>query len=120
MHEDDAAAFETFAEPLGLLEFQQESADADPANQVVAHRRMEALRGEGVSAVELAVELGLFKSKGEARREIQSANSGFHVGGRQVTELDFRITVDLLGGRKVLQLRKGKKNKRMVCFHVDG
>lgn len=116
MHEDDAEAFEKFAEPLGLLADARE-ADVDPANQVVAHRPMDALAGDGVSAVELAIELGLFKSKGDARREIQSSNSGFFVAGKQVTELDFKITLELLAGRKVVQVRKGKKNKRMVCFH---
>lgn len=118
MHVDDADAFEKAAGPLGLLEPPAEqAAESDPANQVVTHRALEGLGAEGISVIDLAIELGLFKSKGDAKREIQSANSGFFVAGEQVKNLDFRVTREWLASRKVIQIRKGKKNKRMVCFH---
>lgn len=120
LHADDAEAFERHAEPLGLLSPPRddaEAADLDPANQVVVHRPLGALAGAGLGAIDLAVELGLFKSRGDAKREIKSPASGFFVGGHQVTDPEFKVTRDLLAGRRVLQLRKGKKNRRMVCFH---
>lgn len=117
MHNDDVDAFESAANTLGLMDPQSLANEADPATLPVAHRSLNDLTDPGLSAIDCAVELGLFKSKSDARREITGPNSGFCVAGRQVTDLDFRITRDLLAGRRVLQIRKGKKNKRMVCFH---
>lgn len=117
MHTDDVEAFEQQARTLGLLEPAALAGAEDAAALPVAHRPLASLAGEGLSAVELAVEIGLFASKGEVRREVQSAQGGFRVAGEQVKDVSFRITADLLGSRRVLQLRRGKKNKRMVCFH---
>lgn len=118
MHADDTDAFERHAGVLGLLDPTLLSqSDHEAGVLPVTHRSADCLAGSGLSAIELAVDLGLFKSKSEARREIQGPNSGFVVAGKQITDVDFNITTDLVGDRKVIQVRKGKKNKRMVCFH---
>jgi tyrosyl-tRNA synthetase len=118
MHADDAEAFETHARTLGLLDPSSVvDEEGTEARLPVAHRPMSCLLGNGLSAVELAVELGLFKSKSDARREISGPNSGFLVGGKQVVDVNLRITPDILGGRRVLLIRRGKQQKRMVCFH---
>lgn len=116
MHADDVDEFEKHATALRLMDPSHFEAQPD-SDLPVVHKPLSSLQGEGLSAVDLAVEVGLFQSKSEVRREINSKNSGFRVGGQQVTDADFRITADLLGSRRVLQIRKGKKNKRMVCFH---
>ena len=118
MHVDDVEQFERHAETLKLLDPEALSgAEHDATLLPVAHLPRAALAGAGASALEVAVAAGLFKSKGDGRREITGPNSGFHVDGRQVTEVDFRITDELVENRRVLRMRKGKKNKRMLCFH---
>ena len=118
MHQDDVAAFEQHGQVLGLLDPATfAAAGHDPAILPVAHYPQAALDGEGLGIMQLAVDTGLFKSKGEFRREVKGPNSGFRVAGRQVTDIDARITRDTLGNSRVLQIRKGKKNKRMICFH---
>lgn len=117
MHRDDIELFQRHAETLGLMNPDSAGASAESAAVLpVAHRPLSSLAGEGILAVDLAVEIGLFNSKGEVRREIASGG-GFRVAGQVVTLPDFRITSELLGGRKVVQLKRGKKNKRLVCFY---
>ena len=58
---------------------------------------------EGVDVVDLVVEAGLFKSKGEARRTM----NGVRVNSENVEEGRAVSTADLLHDRWVL-LRKGK------------
>lgn len=118
MHEVDADAFEKHARELGLMD-RHALDQAVGGSQVlpVVHRPLTELVGEGIHAAELAVELGLFKSKSEVRREVTGPNSGFYIGNEQIKDPDYRVTSTLLGDRRVLQVRKGKKNKRMVCFY---
>ncbi|MGL5095559.1 MAG: tyrosine--tRNA ligase, partial [Planctomycetia bacterium] len=119
MHADDAAAFELHAGPLGLLEPPPADASSEAAEATlpVAHRPASMLAGAGLDVVDLVVELGLFKSKGDAKREITGPNSGLYVAGVQIRDMDQKLTTASLAGRKVIQVRKGKKNKRMVCFY---
>jgi tyrosyl-tRNA synthetase len=113
MHADDADAFEKHAGLLGLL---TPSEDASLAEVLpVVHRSRKLLDGEGLSVSDLAIEMGLFKSKGEVKREIQTGG-GFVVMGEKVVDIDQRLTRESVGNRKVVPFRKGKKNKRMLCL----
>jgi tyrosyl-tRNA synthetase len=117
MHADDDEQFEVHAHTLGLLDpGSLEKVGYDDSVLPVAHRKFAELDA-GISAVDLAVDIGLFASKSEVRREIAGKNSGFRIAGVQVTSPDFVVTRQVLGARRVLLVRKGKKNKRMVCFY---
>ncbi|HVJ83066.1 MAG TPA: tyrosine--tRNA ligase [Planctomycetia bacterium] len=115
MHSDDERGFESHADALGLLA-PPSAATEDAAELPVAHRPKSALAAEGIAIADLAVELGLFKSKGEVKREIASGG-GFYVGGERVKELDQRLRAEDLADKRIVQFRKGKKNKWMVCFY---
>jgi tyrosyl-tRNA synthetase len=118
MHAEDVARFETAAATLGLLDPASLAGDAEQAKTLpVAHRPRSALAGEGLSIADLAVEIGLFGSKGDVRREVSSGHSGFTVAGVTVSDIGMRLTSDIVGSARVVLLRKGKKNKRMLCFH---
>jgi len=54
----------------------------------------------------LAVKVGLCKSNGEARKTIQAG--GLYIGDEKVSDIDFRVTPEMLEGDGLL-LRKGKK-----------
>lgn len=116
MHADDEAACEIHADRLGLLDPSNARRAAASGDLPVVHRPRSELAGAGLSVVDLAVEVGLFQSKSEVRREIGSKKGGFRVAGQPVMEPDFRLTAQFVGPRRVVQLRKGKKNKRMICF----
>lgn len=119
MHQDDAGAFEQHASALGLLDPNAIANAEDLAALPVTHRSKSEFAGEGIAAIDLGVDLGLFKSKSDARREVQSPNSGYWIGDKQVTSADLRVSLDLIGNRRVVQVRKGKKSKRMLCLHGD-
>ena len=51
--------------------------------------------------------VGLCKSNGEARKTIQAG--GLYVGDEKVSDIDFKITADMLEGEGLL-IRKGKKS----------
>ena len=66
----------------------------------------------GLAAADLAVRAALVASKGEANRLIKQG--GLYVNDRRLTEGAGRITEsDLIGGR-VLVLRKGQRERRVV------
>jgi tyrosyl-tRNA synthetase len=114
MHADDVEAFEKHAGALGLL-----TPSEDEALQgllPVVHKPRRLLDGEGLSVADLAIEMGLFKSKGEVKREIQTGG-GFVVAGEKVADVEQRLTRDSVGARKVISFRKGKKNKRMLSLY---
>ena len=111
MHADDTDAFEQAAGALDLLD-----AEDGERELPVTHLPLSRLAGEGLGVLDLAVATGLFASKGEARREIGGKSTGFRIDGRPVDGIDARLTAAALGGRRVIQVRKSKKNKRMVCF----
>ncbi len=68
--------------------------------------------GDGMNVVDVLVESGFLKSKGEARRGIQEG--GVYVNNRRVTDAAMNVTIsDFIEG-KYLILRRGKKNYSMV------
>ena len=54
----------------------------------------------------LVARVGLCKSNGEARKTIQGG--GLYIGDEKVTDIDFRVTPEMLEGEGLL-IRKGKK-----------
>ncbi|MBY0586365.1 tyrosine--tRNA ligase [bacterium] len=114
MHEDDVDSFETHADELGLLDPATLPTDLDPTTLPVAHRAWAELDGGGLPIIDLAVDIGLFQSKSEVRREIQSG--GLRVGGQPVSDVGAAITKESLAGRRVVQVKRGKRQKRMVVF----
>jgi len=67
---------------------------------------------EGMGALDLMVESGLTASKGEARRLIRSG--GFYINNTRQSEEAMRVDIsDCIDG-KVIVLRKGGKNYRLV------
>lgn len=71
-----------------------------------------SFEGEGLGAADLAVRTGLMASKSEAARLIKQG--GFYVNDRRLSESDSRVRqTDLIGGR-VLVLRKGQRERRVV------
>lgn len=71
-----------------------------------------SLEGEGQNIVDLLVDSGFLKSKGEARRAIQEG--GIYLNNRRVSGADQKVGLnDLLDGR-FLVLRRGKKNYHLV------
>ncbi len=82
---------------------------ADVPSSEVSKARFE---GAGVLFVDLVDELGITRSKGEARRLL--ANGGFYVNNVQVAESDRSLTLaDTFEGRFVV-LRRGKKSYHLV------
>lgn len=70
------------------------------------------LEGAGVNVVDLLVNSGFLKSKGETRRAI--AEGGIYLNNQRVSEPLQQVTVgDLLDG-KFLVLRRGKKNYHLI------
>ncbi|RPJ49862.1 MAG: tyrosine--tRNA ligase [Chloroflexi bacterium] len=71
-----------------------------------------SLEGQGLNIVDLLVNTGFLKSKGEARRAI--TEGGIYLNNRRVTEPTQQAGVsELLDGR-FLVLRRGKKNYHLV------
>ena len=54
----------------------------------------------------LVARIGMCKSNGEARKTIQAG--GLYIGDEKVSDIDFRVTPEMLEGDGLL-LRKGKK-----------
>lgn len=68
--------------------------------------------GDGIGALDLMVQSGLTSSKGEARRLVRSG--GFYINNnRQSDEFRKITTSDCIDG-KIIVLRKGGKNHRLV------
>lgn len=66
----------------------------------------------GMAAAELAVTSGLAGSKGEATRLIRQG--GLYVNDRRLTDERGRVGLDDAIGRKVIVLRKGQRERRLV------
>src|SRR5690606_949741 len=76
----------------------------------------QALEGDGVLLVDLAADAGLERSKGQARKLIQSG--GLNVNNRRVDDPQAALTLtDAIDG-EVIVLRKGKKKYHLV--RVEG
>lgn len=72
----------------------------------------DVLEGEGMSIIDLLVDGGVTKSKGEARRSIQEG--GINLNNLRITEIDRMVTAQELIDGKYLILRKGRKNYYLV------
>jgi tyrosyl-tRNA synthetase len=72
----------------------------------------ERFEGEGYPLVELLVDVGLFPSKGEARRAINGG--GVYVNNIRISDTQDKISLSRAIEGKVLVLRKGKKNYLLV------
>jgi tyrosyl-tRNA synthetase len=72
----------------------------------------ERFEGEGYPIVDLLVDVGLFPSKGEARRAINGG--GVYVNNIRISDVQDKISLSRAIEGKVLILRKGKKNYLLV------
>ena len=70
------------------------------------------LESEGIPLVDALCEVGLAKSKGEARRTI--TEGGAYVNNRRAIAPDARLTPADLAGESIIVLRKGKKNYALL------
>jgi len=59
----------------------------------------------------LVTKVGLCKSNGESRKTIQAG--GLYIGDEKVTDIDFRVTPEMLDGDGLL-IRKGKKSYHLL------
>lgn len=71
-----------------------------------------ALEREGIPLVDALCEVGLAKSKSEARRAI--SDGGVYVNNRRAASVDARLTPSDLAGESIIVLRKGKKNYALL------
>lgn len=120
VHGDDELAK---AERASTVLFGGRLADADPADVLLVFDDVPSitvaradLGGAGLAAADAAVLAALVASKGEANRLIKQG--GLYVNDRRLAEGDSRITEnDMIGGR-VLVLRKGQRERRVL--RVEG
>lgn len=68
----------------------------------------------GVPIVELLIESGMVKSKGEARRLINGG--GVYLNNQNIKDTDLRATKNDLASETVLVLRTGKKRYHLIRF----
>lgn len=78
---------------------------------VVAER---AGLNEGLDAISFLADTGIYTSKGEARKALQSGGVG--VNKQKITAADFKLTGNLLLNDKYLLVQKGKKNYYLAVF----
>jgi len=84
----------------------------DAPSSALAHQALGANGTEGVSIVDALTDAGLCKSKGEARRLIESG--GIYVNNKKVDSAERSLgTEDLLAGRFVL-LRRGRRDYHLL------
>ncbi len=74
----------------------------------------ERLSGEGLPIIDAFQEVGLAKTKGEARRTI--TQGGAYVNNRRVEGIDTRLGPDQLVGQSTMVLRSGKKKYAVLRF----
>lgn len=69
---------------------------------------------EGLDLLTFLTESGIFPSKGEAKKMIQSG--GFSINKEKVSKIDLKLTDELLLNGKYLLLQKGKKDYTLAIF----
>ena len=84
---------------------------ADVASRELPQSR---LAGEGLNIVDAFFEVGLTKSKGEARRIVQQG--GANVNNQRVDSIDTQLTEHNLASETVMILRSGKKKYALLKF----
>ena len=72
------------------------------------------LEGEGLPLVDAMAQVGLAKSKGEARRTI--SQGGAYINNRRVTDVDYRLTTKDLVGESMIVLRSGRRKYALLRF----
>ncbi len=77
------------------------AAGSAPTTEIFAEELAEENR-----LLALVARIGMCKSNGEARKTIQAG--GLYIGDEKVTDVDFRVTAEMLDGDGLL-IRKGKK-----------
>lgn len=65
--------------------------------------------------ISMIAKAGMCKSNGEARKTVQQG--GLTVGDEKITDVDFRVTADMLSGEGML-VRKGKKTYHRFVLKV--
>lgn len=107
------------AERASAVLFGGRLADADASDVMTVFDDVPSIavaRGElappGLAAADLAVRAGLVASKGEANRLIKQG--GLYVNDRRLSEVDNRVASSDLIGDRVLVLRKGQRERRVV------
>lgn len=107
------------AERASAVVFGGSLAEASPADILMVFDDVPSIEiaavdiaGSGLAVADAAVRASLVASKGEANRLIKQG--GLYVNDRRVTEGENRVTAaDIIGGR-VLVLRKGQRERRVI------
>lgn len=86
----------------------------DVFSEVPTAELQRAVLDENRLLVDVFVECGIFKSKGEARRLIQ--NGGLYLNNEKVTADDMKLTPQSLCGERIAVARTGKRNYHLLKF----
>jgi tyrosyl-tRNA synthetase len=99
-----------FSDDIATLEVEDVLAVFEdvPSTELAA----EEMAGAGVGLVDLLARVGLAPSKGEARRLVQSG--GVYLNNRRASDPQARVTRELAIGGRLLVLRKGPREQRLV------
>jgi tyrosyl-tRNA synthetase len=97
---------------LRSLDEKELLASMDGVKQVTGNR---LLLAEGIDLISFLAETGMFASKGEARKMIQSG--GVSVNKEKVTAIDFKLNEAQLLNNKYVLLQKGKKDFTLAIFN---
>lgn len=107
------------AERATAVLFGGKIADADPEDILTVFDDVpsvtlpaSAFEAAGSLAADIAVQASLVSSKGEATRLIKQG--GLYVNDRRVTESDNRVSNADMIGQRVLVLRKGQRERRVI------
>jgi tyrosyl-tRNA synthetase len=82
---------------------------ADVPSAAIPSRQFQ---GEGMSLVDILIECGALKSKGEARRAIDAG--GIYLNNRRITDTALIVALTDAVDRQVLVIRRGRKNYWLV------
>jgi tyrosyl-tRNA synthetase len=109
LHSAERASAVLFGSSLANATAEEILAVFDDVPSVVVER---ALLADGVALTELAVSSGLASSKGEAMRLIKQG--GLYVNDQRATDERGRATLDHAIDGRVIVLRKGQRERRLV------
>ncbi|HEO70834.1 MAG TPA: tyrosine--tRNA ligase [Candidatus Hydrogenedentes bacterium] len=98
----------------GELEGLDEATIEDVFSEVPSSRHARAELDAHTPLVDVAVQCGFFKSKGEARRMIESG--GLYLNNQRVDSPEVMLSPDALCTEHIAVLRKGKKNYHLLKF----
>jgi tyrosyl-tRNA synthetase len=86
----------------------------DVFSEVPTVELRKSILGEDRLLLDVLVECGIFKSKGEARRLIQ--NGGLYLNNEKVSGDDLKLTERSLCGERIAVARTGKRNYHLLKF----